>query len=130
MAAQVTVRAFDNRAFPGNANGTPTWQIAHYIDEVIVPETTWIASITCVSYVGATPVFVDVEPDTWCMDPEAFRRAVGRITRLLAVEATAGLATLPTRDEALSMFAGYLNSIPMMFALALDARKAQLEGSN
>ena len=40
------------------------------------------------------------------------------------------LATLPTRDEALSIFAGYLNSIPMMFALALDARKAQLEGSN
>ncbi len=40
------------------------------------------------------------------------------------------LATLPTREEALSMFAGYLNSIPMMFALALDARKAQLEGSN
>jgi large subunit ribosomal protein L10 len=40
------------------------------------------------------------------------------------------LASLPTREEALSMFAGYLNSIPMMFALALDARKAQLEGSN
>ena len=39
-------------------------------------------------------------------------------------------AALPTREEALSMFAGYLNSIPMMFALALDARKAQLEGSN
>ncbi|MEQ1692038.1 MAG: 50S ribosomal protein L10 [Gemmatimonas sp.] len=40
------------------------------------------------------------------------------------------LATLPTRNEALSIFAGYLNSIPMMFALALDARRAQLEGSN
>lgn len=40
------------------------------------------------------------------------------------------LASLPTRDEALSIFAGYLNSIPMMFALALDARKAQLEESN
>ena len=40
------------------------------------------------------------------------------------------LATLPTRDEALSIFAGYLNSIPMMFALALDARKAQLESAN
>lgn len=38
------------------------------------------------------------------------------------------LASLPTREEALSLFAGYLNSIPMMFALALDARKAQLEG--
>jgi len=40
------------------------------------------------------------------------------------------LASLPNREEALSIFAGYLNSIPMMFALALDARKAQLEGSN
>src|SRR6187399_486844 len=40
------------------------------------------------------------------------------------------LATMPTRDEALSIFAGYLNSIPMMFALALEARKVQLEGSN
>jgi len=40
------------------------------------------------------------------------------------------LATMPTREEALSIFAGYLNSIPMMFALALDARKTQLEGSN
>jgi len=26
-----------NRAFPGNANGSPTWQIAHYIDSVLVP---------------------------------------------------------------------------------------------
>jgi large subunit ribosomal protein L10 len=40
------------------------------------------------------------------------------------------LASLPTRDEALSIFAGYLNSIPMMFALALEARRAQLEGPN
>lgn len=50
-------------------------------DEVIVPETTWIASVTCVNYVGATPVFVDVEPDTWCMDPEAFRRAITKNTK-------------------------------------------------
>jgi large subunit ribosomal protein L10 len=40
------------------------------------------------------------------------------------------LASLPTRDEALSIFAGYLNTIPMMFALALEARRAQLEGEN
>lgn len=45
-------------------------------DEVVVPETTWIATATCVCYMGATPVFVDVEPDTWCMDPEAFRKAI------------------------------------------------------
>jgi large subunit ribosomal protein L10 len=39
------------------------------------------------------------------------------------------LATLPTRTEALSQFAGCLNSVMMMFALALDARKTQLEGT-
>lgn len=37
------------------------------------------------------------------------------------------IAMLPTRDEALSLFAGSLNSVLMMFSLALDARKAQLE---
>lgn len=36
------------------------------------------------------------------------------------------LATMPTRDEALSIFAGCLNSPLMMFALALDARRDQL----
>jgi large subunit ribosomal protein L10 len=39
------------------------------------------------------------------------------------------IATLPTRDEALSEFAGCLNSVLMMFALALDGRKTQLEGA-
>lgn len=39
------------------------------------------------------------------------------------------LAALPTRDEALGQFVGALNSILMMFALALDARRTQLEVS-
>jgi perosamine synthetase len=37
-------------------------------DEVIVPELTWIASAAPVTYVGATPVFADVDPKTWCLD--------------------------------------------------------------
>ena len=37
-------------------------------DEVLVPSLTYIATATCVSLVGATPVFVDVEPDYWCVD--------------------------------------------------------------
>ena len=36
------------------------------------------------------------------------------------------LATMPTRNEALSIFAGCMNSPLMMFALALEARKEQL----
>lgn len=39
------------------------------------------------------------------------------------------LAALPTRDEALSILVGTFNSVLMMFALALEAKKTQLEGS-
>ena len=50
-------------------------------DEVIVPETTWIATVSSVSLLGATPVFVDVEADTWCMDPKAFEAAITKNTK-------------------------------------------------
>ncbi len=45
-------------------------------DEVILPDSTWVASANPVAYVGATPVFVDVCEDDWTIDPEAVRRAV------------------------------------------------------
>ncbi len=45
-------------------------------DEVIVPDLTWVASANAVVYAGGTPVFVDVEPDSWCMDPDAFEAAI------------------------------------------------------
>ncbi len=38
-------------------------------DEVIVPALTFIATVNPVVYVGAEPVFVDVDPDTWTIDP-------------------------------------------------------------
>jgi len=38
-------------------------------DEVIVPVTTFAATANVVKYVGATPVFVDVDPITWCLKP-------------------------------------------------------------
>jgi large subunit ribosomal protein L10 len=40
------------------------------------------------------------------------------------------LASMPTRDEALSILVGTFNSVLSMFALALEAKKTQLEGSN
>jgi large subunit ribosomal protein L10 len=40
------------------------------------------------------------------------------------------LASLPTRNEALSILVGTFNSVLSMFALALEAKKTQLEGSN
>ena len=45
-------------------------------DEVIVPSWTWMATGMAPLYVGATPVFVDGEADTFCMDPAAFEAAI------------------------------------------------------
>lgn len=50
-------------------------------DEVIVPAFTWIATANVVLYVGATPVFVDVDPATFNLDPEKLRDAVSSKTR-------------------------------------------------
>ncbi len=45
-------------------------------DEVLVQTFTFCASSHPVTYLGATPVFVDSEPDTWNMDPELLERAI------------------------------------------------------
>src|SRR3989338_9223799 len=45
-------------------------------DEVILPTFTFIATALCVSYAGATPVFVDVENDTYNLDPQKIERAI------------------------------------------------------
>ncbi len=45
-------------------------------DEVIVPDVTWIATAAPISYVGASPVFADVDAVTWCLDPASFEAAI------------------------------------------------------
>jgi perosamine synthetase len=52
-------------------------------DEVIVPDLTFVATAHTVLQVGATPVFVDVEPDTWCIDPRALERAITPRTKAI-----------------------------------------------
>ena len=54
-------------------------------DEVIVPTLTYIASVNAITYTGATPVFVDVDPVTWQMDPEDVLRHITPRTRALMV---------------------------------------------
>lgn len=44
--------------------------------EVIVPTHTFTATAAVVRYVGADPVFVDVDPDTYCLDARAVERVV------------------------------------------------------
>src|SRR5579863_3609321 len=68
-------------------NGTVTLEMALEAlgigagDEVIVPAISFISTATAVSRAGATPVFVDIEPDTFNIDPERFREAIGPKTR-------------------------------------------------
>ena len=50
-------------------------------DEVIVPDFTFAASANTVIHCGATPVLVDVDPETWCLSPETFEAAITSRTR-------------------------------------------------
>jgi perosamine synthetase len=45
-------------------------------DEVIVPEITWVATASAVAYVGATPIFCDVDPESWCISPAQLRALI------------------------------------------------------
>jgi perosamine synthetase len=50
-------------------------------DEVLVPSLTYIATANAVRYVGGEPVFVDVDPNTWTLDPGRIEEAITRRTR-------------------------------------------------
>lgn len=83
------------------ANGTVTLQCALGAlgvgpgDEVIVPPFTWYATAAAVLHAGATPVFVDIEPDSLCLDPEKVRRAITHRTKaLIPVHAFGSMADL------------------------------------
>lgn len=52
-------------------------------DEVILGDTNWIASVAPVTYLGAKPVFVDVLPDTWCIDPAKIEVAITPRTKAI-----------------------------------------------
>lgn len=69
------------------ANGTVTLECALRAleigpgAEVIVPAHTWLATGSAVVSCGATPVVVDIEPDTLCLDPQAFENAITSRTK-------------------------------------------------
>jgi perosamine synthetase len=52
-------------------------------DEVIVPNLTFVATASAVKHAGATPVLVDVDPDTYCLDPAWVEGAITPRTRAI-----------------------------------------------
>ena len=77
------------------ANGTAALHLAALAagfgqgDEVIVSSITFAASANCILYSGATPVFADIDPSTYNIDPESVRRLITPRTKgIVAVDFT------------------------------------------
>lgn len=52
-------------------------------DEVIMADTNWIATASSVVNLGATPVFVDILDDSWCIDPDKAEAAITPNTKAI-----------------------------------------------
>lgn len=71
------------------ANGTDALQISMMAlglqpgDEVITPDFTFIATIEVIVLLGLKPVFVDIAPDTFTIDPEEVQKAITNKTRAI-----------------------------------------------
>jgi perosamine synthetase len=64
-------------------------------DEVITPDITWIASVAPVAYLGATPVFADIDPETWCLSPASFEERISPRTKaVVPVDLYGGMADM------------------------------------
>jgi perosamine synthetase len=69
-------------------------------DEVIIPDSTWIASAAPIGYVGATPVFVDIDKATWCIRPDSFEAAITERTKAVILVDLYG--SMPAMDRILA----------------------------
>lgn len=54
-------------------------------DEVIIPEISWVATAQSAAYTGATCVFVDIDPNTFCVDPKKIESAITKKTKAVMV---------------------------------------------
>jgi perosamine synthetase len=70
-------------------------------DEVIVPSFTFIATANAVCYVGATPVFVDIEPQAYNLDPDGIEAAITPRTKAIMPVHQIGLAADMDRINAI-----------------------------
>ena len=88
-------------------------------DEVIVPECTWIATAAPVNYLRATPVFCDIEAESWCLDPKSVELAITEKTKAIIVVDLYG--NMPQMDE--------LNAISERHGIPLVEDAAEAIGS-
>ncbi len=70
-------------------------------DEVIVPDFTWVASVSPILYVGAKPVFADIDPKTLCLSAQTIKKCITKKTKAVIVVDLYG--NMPDWDEILSL---------------------------
>lgn len=110
-------------------------------DEVIVPSLTFIASVNVITHTGATPVFADIDPNTYNVDPEDMARKITPHTRALlpvdqiglpcdmeAIRAIAKRHGLPVLDDAACAYGSRnrgrpVGSLAEVTVFSLHARK-------
>lgn len=79
-------------------------------DEVILADINWIATAAPITYLGATPVLVDILPDSWCIDPALAEEAITPATK--AIVATHLYGNLCDMDALLEI--GARHGIPIV----------------
>lgn len=52
-------------------------------DEVIMADTNWVATVSPIVHLGAAPIFVDILPDSWCLDPNKVEAAITAKTKAI-----------------------------------------------
>ena len=66
-------------------------------DEVIVPNLTWVACASPILYLGAKPVFIDIDENTLCLDTNDYKKKITKKTK--AIIAVDLLGNMPNYDE-------------------------------
>jgi dTDP-4-amino-4,6-dideoxygalactose transaminase len=91
-------------------------------DEVIVPSFTFAATANCVALAGAVPVFVDIDPVTFNLDPEKIESAISKKTKAIVIVHLYGLPA--SMDE--------INKIAKKYSLLVveDAAQAHMAAIN
>lgn len=87
--------------------------------EVIIPDLTFVATANAVAYAGATPVLVDIDPDTLCISPRAIRNAITSKTR----------AIIPVHLYGHPADMGAINAIAEEFGLLVIEDAAEAHGA-
>jgi len=107
------------------ANGTDALQIAlmslgvSYGDEIITVSFTWISTAESISILGAIPVFVDIDENTFCIDIDQIETALTFRTKAIVIVSLFGL--IPNMDK--------INQLSEMYKIPIIEDGAQSFGA-